>query len=156
MAEAIAVIGVTASVVQLVEISTKLIIRINEFSSSMDKCPRLFHDLKVRLPILSQTLNQIAASNQGDGSDQLLKRVIEECLGAVTLIEKKLDKILPVKGESGIRRKWKARCFGPPRSLPKRPDVSPMHSKWISIAGSGVNPGESARDVHDKNLYNDR
>ncbi|KAK5195882.1 hypothetical protein LTR72_003718 [Exophiala xenobiotica] len=108
MAEAIAVIGVTASVVQLVEISTKLIIRINEFSSSMDKCPRLFHDLKVRLPILSQTLNQIAASNQGDGSDQLLKRVIEECLGAVTLIEKKLDKILPVKGESGIRRKWKA------------------------------------------------
>ncbi|KAK7893841.1 hypothetical protein LTR67_006542 [Exophiala xenobiotica] len=108
MAEVVAVVGVTASVVQLVEISTKLIIRINEFSSSMDKCPRLFHDLQVRLPLLSQTLNQIAARNQGDGSDQSLKRVIDECLGAVTLLEKKLDKTLPVEGDSGIRRRWKA------------------------------------------------
>lgn len=108
MAEAIAVVGLTASVVQLVEISTKLIVRINDFSSSMDRCPRLFHDLQVRLPMLSQTLNQIAASSQSDGADQLLKRVVEECLGAVTLLEKKLDKILPVEGESGIRRMWKA------------------------------------------------
>ena len=52
MAEALAAIGAVASIVQLVDFGSKVLLRLNEFQSSIGEIPKVFQHVKAELPVL--------------------------------------------------------------------------------------------------------
>jgi hypothetical protein len=58
MAEAIAVIGLVASIVQLVDFSSRVLHRLEEFQVGLGEVPMSFRHIKAELPVLQDTLQQ--------------------------------------------------------------------------------------------------
>jgi hypothetical protein len=58
MAEAIAVIGLVASIVQLVDFSSRVLHRLEEFQAGLGEIPMSFRHIKAELPVLQDTLQQ--------------------------------------------------------------------------------------------------
>lgn len=58
MAEALAVVGVAASIAQLEDNGSKVLLGLNDFQSSFREIPKTFTHVKDELPILLETLNQ--------------------------------------------------------------------------------------------------
>jgi hypothetical protein len=65
MAEAVAVIGLLSSIVQLVDFGTKLIDRLNEFASATEDVPVSFRSIKSQLPLAIITLDSYQARQAG-------------------------------------------------------------------------------------------
>jgi hypothetical protein len=63
MAEALVVVGIVASIVQLVDFSTRVVSRLDEFYSVAKEVPKSFRHVKTELPLLATTLAQF----QGPG-----------------------------------------------------------------------------------------
>ena len=84
MAEAIAVISLLSSVVQLVDFGTKLIDRLDEFASAAEDVPLSFRSIKLQLPSPSSPLRRVEAQARSDcvsdGDAQVLKPVIDKSL----------------------------------------------------------------------------
>jgi hypothetical protein len=59
MAEAWAVVGIVASIVQLVDFSNRIVSHLDEFYSVVKEIPKSFRDIKTEFPFLSTTLEQI-------------------------------------------------------------------------------------------------
>jgi N-terminal domain on NACHT_NTPase and P-loop NTPases len=108
MAEALAVVGIVASIVQLVDFGTKVLHRLNDFQSSRGEIPKAFQHVKVELPILLETLRQTESSvkNQHLGSDteQAVLLVITRCQDEIALLNALVDKALPTEKDS-----WRAK-----------------------------------------------
>src|SRR5437016_2947562 len=68
MAEVVGVIGVVASIGQLIEMGTKIVTRVNEFASATTEVPKSFLALKDRLALLTITLREV----QRQASDGLI------------------------------------------------------------------------------------
>lgn len=108
MAEGLAVVAIVSSVVQLVDFSSKVIARLNEFQSCADAIPKSLGFLKTELPLLVRTLQQI----QGAVDQKLLANncaaallpTIQGCDGLIQEINKILAKTLPTQGD-GRRKK---------------------------------------------------
>ena len=66
MAEAVAAISLTASIIQLVDFGSKVVHRLHEFQSNINEVPKVFRDIATRLPLLIDTLEQ---TKQADGAD---------------------------------------------------------------------------------------
>ena len=56
MAEALAMVGLVAAIVQFIGFGSKTVKRLDEFQSSIDDVPRSFRDIKNELPLLLDTL----------------------------------------------------------------------------------------------------
>ena len=112
MAEALAVIGLVSAIVQFVEFSSKIIERLNEFQSSIDKVPQTFRDLKIQLPLLRETLKKTKTHAEAGFIDTDIQtailNVVKGCQEQVELLDNILAKTLPVTGDSRIRRGVKA------------------------------------------------
>ena len=52
MAEALAVVGVVSSIVQIIDFSSKIGHRLGEFQSSLGDIPETFRRIKAELPVL--------------------------------------------------------------------------------------------------------
>jgi hypothetical protein len=59
MAEALVVVGIVASIVQLVDFSTRVVSRLDEFYSVAKEVPKSFRHVKTELPLLATTLAQL-------------------------------------------------------------------------------------------------
>jgi N-terminal domain on NACHT_NTPase and P-loop NTPases len=57
MAEALAVVTVVSSIITLVDFSSKVLHRLNDFQSSCGEIPETFKQVKKELPILLATLD---------------------------------------------------------------------------------------------------
>jgi hypothetical protein len=91
MAEALAVVGIVANIVQLLEFSTTVLHRLKEYQSSLGEIPRSFSQISKELPLLLHTLQQIqeaiAAGYVEIETKKALLPVIKGCQEQVGLLE---------------------------------------------------------------------
>jgi hypothetical protein len=112
MAEAVAILGLVSSIVQFVDFSSKIVHRLNEFHSSLDKVPKSFQDIKIELPLLVDTLERTKKQTE-DGcfsknTQEAIWSVVKGCQLQVGLLNDALEEMLPTKGDSSWRRGKKA------------------------------------------------
>ncbi|KAF2182136.1 hypothetical protein K469DRAFT_669907 [Zopfia rhizophila CBS 207.26] len=112
MAEALVVVGVVASIVQLVDFSSKVLHRLNDFQSSLGEIPKIFRHVKAELPILLETLNQIKdAVEKGSVKEETKKAlllVVNECQTQITMLDDLTSRSMPQEGDSWRKKASKA------------------------------------------------
>jgi hypothetical protein len=112
MAEALFVVGIVASIVQLVDFSSRVLDRLDEFQSSLKEVPRSFRHIKAELPVLRDTLQQtkdaIDTGSIRDETKTALTPAIEGCMEQVRSIDALLTKTLPTSNDSRLKRGTKA------------------------------------------------
>jgi hypothetical protein len=104
MAEALVIVSVVASIVQLVDFSTRVSSRLDEFYSVTKEVPKSFRHVKTELPLLATTLAQlkgaISTTLVADKSTKALVSVIAACNEQVTQLDAILEKTLPEANDS--------------------------------------------------------
>ncbi|KAF2793076.1 hypothetical protein K505DRAFT_306450 [Melanomma pulvis-pyrius CBS 109.77] len=112
MAEGLATVAIISSIVQLVDFTSKVIARLNEFHSGTSDIPKSLSHLKAELPLVSHTLQQILeALNAGLFSKECttaLQPTIQGCQGSVVEIDSILEKTLPRQGDGRARKALKS------------------------------------------------
>jgi hypothetical protein len=112
MAEALAAISIVANIIQLVDFSSKLLRRLDEFRSSLGEVPKSFQHFSAELPVLTATLQQIKEANEAglvrDETEKPLNSAIEGCKEQIRLLDSLLAKVLPTVTDSRLRRGTKA------------------------------------------------
>jgi hypothetical protein len=112
MAETIAIVGIVASIVQLVDFSSKVLHRLNDFQSHLDDVPESFRHIKTELPLLLTTLQRTKEALDAGAVDDHTKRallaVIAGCREQIKSLDDVLIKTLPVTGESWSKKSRKA------------------------------------------------
>lgn len=111
MAEALAVIGITASIIQLVDFGSRLLGRLDTYQTQIGGIPEAFRHIKAELPVLLDALRQtqsaIDSGVQNDTKNALIP-AIEGCKAQITLLDEIIVKALPGPSDSRIRRGGKA------------------------------------------------
>lgn len=112
MAEAIAALGLAASILQLIDFSAKVVGRLNEFQSSLREVPKSFRQISNTLPLLCDTLEQIRHAVEADSFREQTKTalllVVEGCRSQITELDAMLAKSLPTPQDSQLKRGFKA------------------------------------------------
>lgn len=112
MAEALGALGVASNIIQLIEFSSHVVVRINDYHSTVDEVPKNLAPIKENLELLVKTLNLInpavSTGQMKQGTPEALAQVIEACQGQIQALNEVLSKILPTPGESSLRRMKKA------------------------------------------------
>jgi hypothetical protein len=110
MAEALVVVSVVASIVQLVDFSTRVVAHLDEFYSVAKEVPESFRHVKTELPLLAITLAQlkdaINTTSVSGESTKALVPIIAGCAEQVKKLDGILTKILPEANDS-MRTKGK-------------------------------------------------
>jgi hypothetical protein len=111
MGEALAVVGVVASIVQLVDFSSKVLHRLNDFRSSREELPKIFESVKAELPILLETLNQtkdaVEKGSVKEESKKALLLVVKGCQTQITILDNLISNSLPQEEDSWRKRTGK-------------------------------------------------
>jgi hypothetical protein len=111
MAEALAVVGVVSSIVQLVDFGSKVLLRLNDFQSTARDTPKTFQHIKAELPVLLNTLKQTRSAIENDSlSDETqaaLLPAIDGCRVQVDLLNTMIEKVLPLPSDSWGERSRK-------------------------------------------------
>ena len=112
MAEAAAIIGLVASIASLVDLSSKVVSRLHEFTSRSLDIPESFRSLWIRLPLLTATLQHIQSQAEAgripDDVTKALEAVIDDTSEQVSTLQICLSKVLPYDGASKLARALKA------------------------------------------------
>ena len=112
MAEAFAVVGVVVSIVQLVDYGSNVLLRLNDFQSSLGEIPKSFRPVKDELPILLETLNQTKDAVENGSIKEETKKalllVVNGCQTQITLLDNLISSLVPQEGDSWRRRTGKA------------------------------------------------
>jgi N-terminal domain on NACHT_NTPase and P-loop NTPases len=113
MAEALAAVGVAASIVQLVDFSSKILHRLDEFRSSVGEVPKSFRHIRAELPVLQDSLRQIKeaidAGSVEDRTKKTLMPAIQGCQDQIEQLDAVLAKTLPESSTAGGQEA--KRCF---------------------------------------------
>lgn len=112
MAEALAVVGIVANIIQIIDFGSRALNRLEEYQSKLGDIPETFAHTKVELPVLLDALRKtqtaINAGSIGDESKQALLPAIEGCGVQIRLLNDVIAKALPATSDSWIRRGGKA------------------------------------------------
>lgn len=112
MAEALAVVGIVANIIQLVDFGSRALKRLEEYQSELGDIPEGFRHIKTELPILLDALRQtkaaVDAGSMQDESKKALLPAVEGCAVQIKALDDVIAKALPVLGDSRIRRGRKA------------------------------------------------
>jgi hypothetical protein len=112
MAEALAVVGVVSSIIQLVDFSAKVVKRLEDFTRSAGEVPRTFRQIKTELPLITNSLRRIQEQAQVKSVDEAtidaVEPVIKDCLREVGRLDAILDKAVPSGEASSWERRKKA------------------------------------------------
>lgn len=112
MAEGLAVIGLVSAIVQLVDFSTKVVNRLDDFAASIGEVPRTFRHIKTELPLIADSLRRIQDQAKASSVDAVTitatSEVIADCKRDIGQLESILDQIVPATGASSWDRKKKA------------------------------------------------
>ncbi|KAL1985679.1 hypothetical protein VTN96DRAFT_7546 [Rasamsonia emersonii] len=112
MAEVLAVMGIIANIVQIVDFGERVISRLNDFHRTVNNCPRAFRQTMTEVPLLVDTLKQtekgIAAGTVQEDTARALFPVVEGCREQLETLDSLLKKALPKKGDSMGTRNLKA------------------------------------------------
>ncbi len=111
MAEAVAIVGLIASIATLVDYSVKIVSRLNEFANNKSDIPTSFRSLANRLPLLSQTLQRIQARAQAghvhEDVAKNLDRLVNSILNQANFLHECLDRIVPASNASRLEKSLK-------------------------------------------------
>lgn len=112
MAEALVVVGTVASIVQLVDFGSKVLLRLNEFQSSIGEIPKSFQHIKAELPVLLDTLEKtktaIETGSVQDETKKALLPAIDGCRTQIEVLDILIRKALPLSHDSWRERSRKA------------------------------------------------
>jgi hypothetical protein len=111
MADPITIIGVISSVVQLIDFSAGVLVRLNEYRSKGSELPSAFAHVTGQLPLLRTVLKRSKEGIQSERMSLDEVRAIEPCLrGCQQQMEKLkeiLSAILPKAQETALKRMTK-------------------------------------------------
>lgn len=112
MAEALAVISVAANIIQLVDFSSKVIRRLDEFQISLGEIPKSFRHFSAELPVLKVALEKIRDAREAGSLEQETERALipalNGCKEQIQLLDVLLATILPEATDSRLKRGKKA------------------------------------------------
>ncbi|KAL8993511.1 MAG: hypothetical protein Q9188_007312 [Gyalolechia gomerana] len=112
MAEGIAIVGLVASIVTLVDLSAKVLSRQHDFASNFSDVPQSFRSLWTQLPLLTATLEHIQSQAQThqlpDDVTRALKAVVDSTSEQVSIVQTYLSQVLPCDDASKLERTLKA------------------------------------------------
>ena len=104
MAEALAAVGVSASILQIVSLTAKLTQRINEFNSTAEEMPRALRSIHMQLPFLRETCQNLSTRDDSEN----VSTIIKECHREIEDLFKTVDRLLPAPGDPKLSRAIKA------------------------------------------------
>ena len=111
-AEALAVVGVIANIVALIDFTSKAISRLKSFSSDVRQLPEIYEDVSSVLLLVSDTVEEVDEQIKNRLLDERrcrsLRPTIEKCEADLEKLKELLEKILPKEGDGGRERLWKA------------------------------------------------
>lgn len=112
MAEALAVVSIVSSIVQLVDFGSRLLQRLQEYQTTLGEIPKSFRAIKRELPLLLDTLKQTKSGAENGTLRQdtklALLPIIEGCVDNVKALEDIINKNLPATGDSWGKKGRKA------------------------------------------------
>jgi hypothetical protein len=112
MAEALAVVAVVSSIVQLVDFTSKVVDRLNEFGSNTTDIPKSMTHLKAELPLVAHTLEKIRDAIQAkrlpDRCTAALQPVVDGCDQSIHEIDQILEKTLPKQSDGRTKKVFKS------------------------------------------------
>ncbi|KFY98731.1 hypothetical protein V500_01563 [Pseudogymnoascus sp. VKM F-4518 (FW-2643)] len=112
MADPLTVVGIVANIVQLVDFSTKVLARLNDFQSNLGETPKAFRHIKAELPVLQETLKQaIDKIDHGaieDSTKAALLPAVQGCKIQIEALDGLLAETLPVASDSRFKKTTKA------------------------------------------------
>ncbi|ELR10083.1 hypothetical protein GMDG_04483 [Pseudogymnoascus destructans 20631-21] len=112
MADPLTIVGIIANIVQLVDFSTKVLARLNDFQSSLGEIPKAFRHIKAELPVLQETLKQTRGKiDDGaveDSTRAALLPAVQGCKIQIEALDALLAETLPVAGDSRFKKSTKA------------------------------------------------
>ena len=112
MAEALAVVGIVSSIIQVVEFSTRVAERLNDFASTVGEVPRAFRHIQTELPLIIDSLrrikNQAESGSVESATTTAVWPVLKDCQREITRLQNILDKTVPSVGDSSWERRKKA------------------------------------------------
>jgi hypothetical protein len=112
MAEALAVMGIIANIVQIVDFGERVISRLDDFHRSVNSCPRSFRQTVAEVPLLVDTLKQtekgITAGSVPEDTVRALYPVVDGCREQLETLDALVNKALPKKDDSRGTRNMKA------------------------------------------------
>jgi len=112
MAEALAVVGIVANIIQLVDFGSRVLKRLEEYQSKLGEIPEAFRHIKAELPVLLDALRQtkaaIDAGSMQDETKRALLPAVEGCRVQIKSLDDVIIKALPASGESWARKGRKA------------------------------------------------
>ena len=107
MAEALAVIGIAASITQFVEIGVRVVRRIEDFQSRTKDVPAAFKEISIQLPFIIDTCKKVSEENFPVDTSSF-REVVKGCSEHVEAIDTLIKKVLPTQEDSSVIRTWKA------------------------------------------------
>lgn len=112
MADPLTVVGIVANIAGLVEFSTKVLTRLNDFQSTLGEIPKVFRHIKAELPVLQETLRQtkdkIDHGSIEDSTKAALLPAVQGCKLQIETLDSLLAETLPVAGDSRLKKTTKA------------------------------------------------
>ena len=104
MAEAIAVVGVVASIGQLVDFSGRILCRLDEFQAAAGEIPKSFRQISTELPLLKSALEDLNEALDGGSftaeSEDALVPVLSGCRRQMGELDSILSKLVCDGSES--------------------------------------------------------
>ncbi|PVH99304.1 TPR-like protein [Periconia macrospinosa] len=112
MAEGLAVVGIVASIVQLIDFGSRVLSRLEDYQSNVAGIPEAYSHIKAELPALLDALRHTqSAIDTGSIPKESKKAVlpcIEGCKVQIQLLDGVVAKALPTSNDSWTRRSGKA------------------------------------------------
>jgi tetratricopeptide (TPR) repeat protein len=105
-AEVLAVIGIGASIIQVVDGCNKVLNRIEQFRKNM-----AFQDLELQLPLLMKDIESLNSPEYSvlidEATEKALVRVLEGCRRQVNALDQLIQSLTPSMTASKLQRTWK-------------------------------------------------
>jgi hypothetical protein len=157
MAEAFAVVGIVSSIVQIVDFSSKVVKRLDDFASSVGEVPRAFRHINTELPLIIDSLRRIQKHARDGNLDKVtvdaLDPVIKNCHLEITRLENILDKTVPSVGASSWDRRKKALLsLGKDKNVEEIADSLSRYVRVLTLyqALEGSKPGSQSLSQPDQ------
>ena len=100
----VSALGVAAAIAQFVDLSTKIVKRLNDYSSTASEVPKSLQHISIQLPLLVNALDRLKTDAQVERFDIdtrcILKGAIGGCKQQVEKLDAVMDKVLNVPGDS--------------------------------------------------------
>lgn len=107
-AEALAVIGIIANIINLTEFSRNVVSQIKRYGENAQEVPEAFRDVQAVLPLISSTLirtrNQVECGTLDDDTCKVLRPVLEGCQDKMELLKAIFKDVIAEVGASKFKR----------------------------------------------------